>query len=132
MSEKFGAHEDYWSSILDTCSKLKLRVRGVSFHVGSGGCSFEEYKESIMNAKNIFEMAEEKGMPEMDMLDIGGGFSMSSAIPDNNFDIVAPKIQNMLNEYFPGKNKKVRVIGEPGRYICQDSMSLCVKVFLAR
>ena len=90
MSEKFGAHEDYWSNILDTCNKLKLKVRGVSFHVGSGGCSFDSYKESIMNAKKVFEMAEEKGMPELDILDIGGGFSMSSGQSENNFDVVAP------------------------------------------
>lgn len=68
----------------------------------------------------------------MDILDIGGGFSMSSSKQENNFDVVAPQIQEMLREYFPGKNKNIRVIGEPGRNICQDAMSLCVKVFLAR
>lgn len=90
MSEKFGAHEDYWSNILDTCKNLGLRVRGVSFHVGSGGCSFVSYRESILNAKKVFEMAEQKGMQDMDILDIGGGFSMSSEHPENNFDVVAP------------------------------------------
>lgn len=77
-------------------------------------------------------MAEQKGMPDMDLLDIGGGFSMSSEKEENNFDVVAPQIQNMLSEYFPGKNKNIKVIGEPGRNICQDAMSLVVKVFLAR
>lgn len=132
MSEKFGAHEDYWSNILDTCKSLGLRVRGVSFHVGSGGCSFVSYRESILNAKKVFEMAEQKGMEDMDILDIGGGFSMSSEHPENNFDVVAPQIQNMLSREFPGPNKNIRVIGEPGRNMTQDSMALAVKVFLAR
>ena len=100
--------------------------------MGSGGCSFESYRDSIMNAKKVFELAKEKGMADMDILDIGGGFSMSSSKQENNFDVVAPQIQEMLREYFPGKNKKIRVIGEPGRNICQDAMSLCVKIFLAR
>jgi hypothetical protein len=29
-------------------------------------------------------------MPDMDILDIGGGFSMSSEKEENNFDVVAP------------------------------------------
>ena len=40
MGKKFGAPEQLWDSILETCIRLKMRVRGVSFHVGSGGCSF--------------------------------------------------------------------------------------------
>jgi len=39
-----------------------MTVRGVSFHVGSGGCSFEAYEKSINNAKFIFALAKEKGL----------------------------------------------------------------------
>lgn len=117
MSGKFGAKEHTWSPILDACKKMNMRVRGVSFHVGSGGCSFSEYRDSIINAQTVFEMAKKKGMEEMDILDIGGGFSMSSTDPEKNFDFVAPKINEMLKEYFPGDNDKVKVIGEPGRFI---------------
>ena len=92
MSGKFGAKENQWSPILDTCNKLNMRVRGVSFHVGSGGCSFNEYRNSIINAQTVFEMVKNKGMPEMDLLDIGGGFSMSNVDPEKNFGYVAPKI----------------------------------------
>jgi diaminopimelate decarboxylase len=35
-----------------------MKLRGVSFHVGSGGCSFQAYKDSIENTKSIFETAE--------------------------------------------------------------------------
>ena len=71
-------------------------------------------------------MAKEKGMEEMDILDIGGGFSMSSTDPEKNFDFVAPKINEMLKEFFPGENKKVKVVGEPGRFIAQEAMSAVV------
>ena len=77
MGKKFGAPEVLWESILETCIKLNMSLRGVSFHVGSGGCSFEAYEESIDNSKYIFELAKAKGMPNMDILDIGGGFSMA-------------------------------------------------------
>ena len=132
MSGKFGAKQNTWSPILDTCKKLNIRVRGVSFHVGSGGCSFSEYRDSIINAKTVFEMAKNKGMEEMDILDIGGGFSMSSTDPERNFDFVAPKINEMLKEYFPGDNNKIKVIGEPGRFMAQEAMSVVVQIYLAK
>ena len=77
MGKKFGAPKFLWENILDSCKELDMRVRGVSFHVGSGGCSFEAYEDSINNSKKVFELAKAKGMPDMDILDIGGGFSMA-------------------------------------------------------
>ena len=68
----------------------------------------------------------------MDILDIGGGFSMSSTDPEKNFDYVAPKINEMLKEYFPGANNKIKVIGEPGRFIAQEAMSVVVQIYLAK
>ena len=65
-------------------------VRGVSFHVGSGGSHFKQYKDSIENSKKVFEMAKEKGMPEFTLLDIGGGFSYNSANQEVYFEKVAP------------------------------------------
>jgi len=40
MGKKFGAPEILWDQILDECKSLNMDLRGVSFHVGSGGCSF--------------------------------------------------------------------------------------------
>ena len=115
--DKFGAPKPMFSQILDTCKKIGLRLRGVSFHVGSGGCSFSIYKESVEISKGIFEMAKKKGMPDLDILDIGAGFSMSAENPENNFDKIAPKIKNLLKKEF-GNHKKLRIIAEPGRLIC--------------
>lgn len=39
MGEKFGAADILWEKILQTCKKINIKLRGVSFHVGSGGCS---------------------------------------------------------------------------------------------
>ena len=66
-----------------------MNLRGVSFHVGSGGCSFKAYEDSILNARTFFQIVSDKNMPECDLLDIGGGFSMSASSPEKNFDFVA-------------------------------------------
>ena len=93
-----------------------MKVRGVSFHVGSGGCSFKAFKDSIQNAEQVFQMANDLSMDEMDILDIGGGFSMSASDKQNNFDVIAPKIQQEVDT-IKAKYPNMTVIGEPGRLI---------------
>ena len=69
----------------------------------------------------------------MDVLDIGGGFSIGAynksnncrGNTSNNFENVAPKIEEMLREW-PGVNNGVHLMGEPGRYIAQEAGSLVV------
>jgi hypothetical protein len=41
-------------------------------------------------------MAEQKEMKNLDILDIGGGYSMNSRNENNNFNFVAPEISNIL------------------------------------
>jgi ornithine decarboxylase len=70
-----------------------MSVRGVSFHVGSGGCSFDNYKRALQDSETLFNLAEAKGMPSMDILDIGGGFSTESNYSQNQqftFELIAP------------------------------------------
>lgn len=90
MGKKFGAPQYQWESILDCCKALNMKLRGVSFHVGSGGCSFYAYKEAIVNTKLVFEMADKKKMEPLTIVDIGGGFSMDSKNASFNFDKIAP------------------------------------------
>lgn len=143
MGKKFGAPLELWDEILDGCLKLKVNLKGVSFHVGSGGCSFDVYKSSVEAARVIFDKVKALKMKPMDLLDIGGGFSISNSCnkdwkvtnQSNNFEDVAPKISAMIAKLFPettGKNPAVKLIGEPGRFICQDSVSTCVRIYLAR
>jgi ornithine decarboxylase len=93
MSKKFGAPQEFWKGILNKCKELEMKVKGISFHVGSGGCSINSYQEALKNARDIFMMGKDIGHDEMDLLDIGGGFSMSAEKPENNFDLVGPKLQ---------------------------------------
>ena len=78
-------------------------------------------------------MAKTIGLPEMDFLDLGGGFAVNPlSNPENTFSLVAPKIRNYLNEEnFPGISK-VKIIGEPGRFISQEALSIVVQIYLVR
>ena len=143
MGKKFGAPSPLWLSILKHCMSLNLKVRGVSFHVGTGGCSFEAYEVSLKNAEKVFTLAKQIGMPPLDLLDIGGGYSDNATnyfningedvfLQKNKFSIVAPKINHHLKEIFPGKNSNVKVIGEPGRYMCTGSGNIVAQIYLKK
>lgn len=86
MSKKFGAPDNLVESILLKCRQLGVILRGVSFHVGSGGCSFESYRGCLINAQKVFESWSQLTGKQLDILDIGGGFSMNAPYPEHNFD----------------------------------------------
>jgi len=64
-------------------------------------------------------MAEKLGLPKMDFLDIGGGFTYIQPGSGKNFDEVALQIGSMIDKHFP--DPTIRVIAEPGRYISESS-----------
>lgn len=57
LSEKFGAFMEDVPKMLEAGKKLGLRIKGVAFHTGSGGVTFKAYRESLVNARTIFDMA---------------------------------------------------------------------------
>ena len=62
LSEKFGALMSEVPEILQKAKDLEMRVKGVSFHVGSGGVVFEAYKNSLYDVKKVFQIAAELDM----------------------------------------------------------------------
>ena len=92
LSEKFGATMQEVPKILDVAKKLNLHIKGVAFHTGSGGVTFSSYESSLKNIRKIFNMAKQKGLKEMDFIDIGGGFTMIYPGTGKNFNEVAPLI----------------------------------------
>ena len=58
------------------------------------------------------------GLPKMDFLDIGGGFTYILPGSGKNFDEVCIVIGKLIDELFPDPN--IRVIAEPGRYISES------------
>ncbi|KAI7992887.1 Ornithine decarboxylase [Camellia lanceoleosa] len=52
----------------------RLKIVRVSFHVGSGASNFETYCHAITAARAVFEAAPQLQMPQMHVLNIGGGF----------------------------------------------------------
>ena len=85
-----------------------------------------------MGAQSIFESAKAKGMQPLDLLDIGGGFASGGSNflkPINTFVRVAAQISDHLDNVWPGPDLSVKIIGEPGRQIVQESMTLIARIY---
>ncbi|CAJ1340932.1 unnamed protein product [Effrenium voratum] len=126
MSLKFGAKSSMWNELLGMVQELKLNLAGVSFHVGSGCKDPESFEQALLDAKEVFRLAKERGMQEMRVLDIGGGYPGDTA----GFEKIAPGIAEKLGRLFPrSEYPELRLIAEPGRFFAAHSAHLLTKVY---
>jgi ornithine decarboxylase len=117
LSRKFGCSPEAVPGLLDLASELRVRVAGLSFHVGSQAGKPRKYVEAIEVCGQLLSAAAARGH-ELSMLDIGGGFPVDYREGEGVSieDFCAP-IRTALGSIDP----KVRVIAEPGRYIAAPS-----------
>jgi ornithine decarboxylase len=112
LSRKFGCEPQAVPDLLRMAAELRIKIGGLSFHVGSQSSGPAMFIEAIARCREMMLVAEETGhVPGI--LDIGGGFPvdyLQRCMPIEEF--CAP-IRAALEALPPG----VRVIAEPGRYI---------------
>jgi ornithine decarboxylase len=113
LSRKFGCEPQAVPDLLRLAAELRIKVAGLSFHVGSQASGPAMFIEAIARCREMMLVAEEMGQASS-ILDIGGGFPvdyLKRCMPIEEF--CAP-IRTALEALPPA----VRVIAEPGRYIC--------------
>jgi Diaminopimelate decarboxylase len=113
LSRKFGCEPAAVLPLLELARSLRVRVRGLSFHVGSQVADPRKYVEAIGVCAELIELARAQGLAELDLLDIGGGFPISyrdETVPIRDFCRPIRKALRKLPH-------RVRVIAEPGRFI---------------
>ena len=90
-----------------------MRVRGLSFHVGSQATDPTKYVEAIQACTNLIAEALLAGLPSLDVLDIGGGFP----VPYNEAVMPIDEFCAPIRAALAKLPAHVRVIAEPGRFI---------------
>jgi ornithine decarboxylase len=112
LSRKFGCEPQAVSDLYRLAAELRIKIDGLSFHVGSQAAGPAMFTEAIARCDALLRLAGEWGH-EPGILDIGGGFPVDyreRCMPIEEF--CAP-IRAALQELPP----TLRVIAEPGRYI---------------
>jgi ornithine decarboxylase len=113
LSKKFGCDPGAVLGLIEQARRLGVRVRGLSFHVGSQATDPSKYIEAIQACTNLIAEALLAGLPSLEVLDIGGGFPVPYTDAVMPIDEFCAPIRAALAKL----PKHVRVIAEPGRFI---------------
>jgi ornithine decarboxylase len=113
LSRKFGCDADAAVGLVEHADRLGLRVAGLSFHAGSQLPRPDKYVEAIGTCAGIMAEARRRGFG-LEVLDIGGGFPIDYLEPAPAIGAFCAPIREALARLPAG----VRVIAEPGRFIC--------------
>lgn len=108
LSKKFGCDPNAVLDLIKLARSLGINVSGLSFHVGSQAASPLKYVEAINTCAALFAM-----VPELSVLDIGGGFPVAYSGTITSIDEFCKPIRVALANV----PKAVRIIAEPGRFI---------------
>ncbi|GAV56684.1 Orn_DAP_Arg_deC domain-containing protein/Orn_Arg_deC_N domain-containing protein, partial [Cephalotus follicularis] len=122
LGSKYGALLEEVTPLLQAAQAANLSVIGVSFHIGSGATQYHPYRGAVAAAKTVFQVAARLGMPRMQVLDIGGGFTAGPQF-DQATSILKEAIQTHFNNE-PG----LTVYGEPGRFFAQSAFTLAATI----
>lgn len=113
LSRKFGCDPEDLLALARLARRLGIRVRGLSFHVGSQAPDPGKHVEAIEACRILMAAARREKLGVFDTLDIGGGFPI-------DYGQRAPTIARFcapIRTALASLPRRIRVIAEPGRYI---------------
>ncbi|MEY2625370.1 MAG: type III PLP-dependent enzyme [Gammaproteobacteria bacterium] len=117
LSRKFGCDPESLLALARRARDLGVKVRGLSFHVGSQAPDPGKHVEAIEACARLLSAARRERLGPCDTLDIGGGFPIDYASSAPSIGYFCKPIRAALAKL----PKRVRIIAEPGRYIAGPS-----------
>lgn len=118
----FGCSLKSCRHLLEAARDLGVEVVGVTFHIPPTCKDPQAFTHSLSDARCVFDMGAELGF-NMNLLDIGGGFTGSESQLKQIEDVVGP----LLDAYFPALSG-VTVIAEPGNFFVSSAFTLAVNL----
>ncbi|KFY68607.1 hypothetical protein V496_00950 [Pseudogymnoascus sp. VKM F-4515 (FW-2607)] len=118
LESKYGASLDSTMTLLRRAFALKLKVVGVSFHVGSGAGDVAAIGQAVKDSSLVLEEARSVGF-NPHILNVGGGFQ------DSNFELISNALRTALERQIPNN---ITIIAEPGRYFARNAYTLACTV----
>ncbi|MCK5126927.1 MAG: type III PLP-dependent enzyme [candidate division Zixibacteria bacterium] len=120
LSYKFGAETKEIPQLLDRIIDLNIPFRGFCFHVGSQCTDIDQYTAAIKTSRKMINLAANKGL-STEILDIGGGFPIEYTEDIPPIEYIGQRISSALEANI---DPSIRIISEPGRFICGEAVTL--------
>ncbi len=118
LSRKFGCEPEAVRALLALAAELRLKVEGLSFHVGSQAGGANMHVQAIGVCGELMRSAGADGWA-LTTLDIGGGFPVDYLTQAPPIEEFCRPIRAALDTLIA--DGPVRIIAEPGRYIAAPS-----------
>ena len=119
--DKFGVN---YRDCLTLCKKIRkmknLNLKGLSVHIGSQITNVQPFKKVLSIINKIIN----KTKINFEFIDLGGG--MGIAYKNNEKKLDLNKYANLVKKFV--KNKKTKIIFEPGRFVVGNTSILISKV----
>jgi ornithine decarboxylase len=112
LSRKFGCDPESVGDLLRLAAELRIKVEGLSFHVGSQAADAAMVVKAIGVCRELQATAEQAGHT-FSILDIGGGYPVDYVGRVLSIEEYCAPIMAALDTLPP----TIKVIAEPGRYI---------------
>ena len=120
-NEKFGL---LYNDCVNLCQKINrmenLKLEGLSVHIGSQITNIKQFKEVL----SILNKLLNKTKIDFKFIDLGGGMGISYSNKEKKLNL---KQYSLLVRKFT-KNKNVKIIFEPGRFIIGNAAVLISKI----
>ncbi|MGE5239507.1 MAG: type III PLP-dependent enzyme [Chloroflexota bacterium] len=117
LSKKFGVELDEALDLLVSAAERGLNPVGITFHVGSQCTNIYNWYTALDKARQLWEMAEERGV-RLRMLNIGGGYPIRYTKTVVDIETIDRKIDTVLSQKFP---REIEIFIEPGRAVIGDA-----------
>lgn len=136
---KFGMTETELAAALDlaTGSGGALRPRGIHLHVGSQLGAVDAWRDAVRRGLALLALLRGK-VPDLDTLDVGGGFPVGPVRPAGPFGGPTPRPERFarelpaLLEAIPADRRPARLAIEPGRFLVARAGWLLARVLHVR
>lgn len=120
---KFGIDLKTAEKIFLSCGKFSnLLLSGVHVHIGSQILDSKPFLKAYKRVLDFVSRLEKKGI-KIDTLDLGGGLGI---VYRNEKPLNLARYGRQVSVLF--KNKKLKILLEPGRFICGNSGALVTQV----
>ena len=120
-NEKFGL---LYNDCINLCQKIKrmenLKLEGLSVHIGSQITNIRPFKEVLSVLNKILN----KTKIDFKFIDLGGGMGISYSNKEKKLNL--KQYSRLVRKFI--KNKNVKIIFEPGRFIVGNTAVLISKI----
>jgi len=119
--EKFGLHNNDFINLCKKIEKMKnINLEGISVHIGSQITNISPFKKVLSTINKIIS----KTKINFNFIDLGGGMGISYSKKEKQINL--KQYARLVHKFI--KNKNLKIIFEPGRFIVGNTAILITKI----